>query len=161
VTLDGVQWFRGISTTSSFGVRRSALRQDARLLRLCPFTGGSWDTTTCLVLQGYQPFDGATLRADLWPVGAPPRERHKRFVRGLTRAAVNPRALRRPSRRRLLMSCDPLLVTHMDLTCGPPNCTDPAADWPSVATDTAAWAAGRGIAIDVRPGEVPRSTSTR
>ena len=49
-------WFRAHSTTSTFGVRGWALRQDAALLRAMPFTGGAWDTATCLALQGYLPY---------------------------------------------------------------------------------------------------------
>lgn len=152
VVLGRVSWFRALSTTSTFGVRRGVLREDARLLRTCPFTGGDWDHTTCLVYQGYQPFAAAQLRRELGPWAALPIEQWPRSVaRALMRAGINLRALRRPSRRRLLLGSDPELVSHMesleeDPTL-PPGRRAAVADWERVAADTTAWAAERGISV--------------
>jgi len=51
-----------VSTTSTFGVRLGVLREDRTLLRLVPYSGGSWDHTTCLTVQGRQPFAWSDLR---------------------------------------------------------------------------------------------------
>ncbi|MBW0092709.1 hypothetical protein I4I73_12165 [Pseudonocardia sp. KRD-184] len=137
-------WFRAHSTTSTFGVRRAALRQDAALLRRMPYTGGAWDRATCLALQGFRPFaaadllpdaDGGTLRG---------------VVRGVVRAAVG-LLVRRPSRHRVLMGSDPELVWHMEIhdydERGRPSTATCAVDWAAVAVDTMFWAADRGIPV--------------
>ncbi|MDN5933819.1 MAG: hypothetical protein L0I24_22570 [Pseudonocardia sp.] len=144
-TAGAAAWFRSYATTSTFGVRGPALREDAGLLRRMPYTGGAWDISTCLALQGYRPFgladllpdaDGSVLR------GA---------ARGVVRAAVGASTLRRPSRRRVLRGADPELVWHMeihnDLTRTRPSSTTAAVDWNAVAVDTMFWAADRGIPV--------------
>lgn len=151
-TVKGVTWFRAMGTASTFGVRLQVLREDARLLRMCPFTGGAWDTTTCLVLQGYQPFSAAQLRAELLPYFALPMGSWPRsVVRGLIRAGINLRALRRPSRRRVLLGSDPELISHMEIPeldpRTPPSARTAAVDWGRVAADTGAWAVEQGIPV--------------
>jgi len=51
-----VGWVPFTSTTSTFAARVAALKPDAPLLRLLTWTGGAWDHTSCLVLQGHTPF---------------------------------------------------------------------------------------------------------
>ncbi len=150
--IEGVTWFRALSATSTFGVRLQVLREDARLLRMCPFTGGAWDTTTCLVFQGYQPFSAAQLRTELLPGAALPLGQWPRsVVRGLIRGGINLRALRRPSRRRVLLGSDPEFISHMEAPeldpRTPPSLRTAAVDWERVATDTAAWTVAQGIPI--------------
>ncbi|MHA6781821.1 hypothetical protein ACVGOW_12630 [Pseudonocardia saturnea] len=138
-------WFRAYATTSTFGVRSRVLRADAALLRLLPYTGGAWDTATCLAYQGYRPFRVG----DLLPDGDTPALRA--VARGLVRVAVNVRSLRRPSRRRVQLGADPELIWHMEIL-GPTTRTPPSAktittDWGRLAVDTMFWAADRGIPV--------------
>ena len=138
-------WYRAYSTTSTFGVRAPALREDAGLLRLLPYTGGAWDRATCLALQGYRPFRGA----DLLPDGSSSLPRMA--LRGAVRAAVNVGAGRRPSRRRVQIGTDPELIWHME-TITPESRSEPstrtaAVDWDALAIDTMFWAADRGIVV--------------
>ncbi len=136
-------WYRGYATTSTFGVRSRVLRADARLLRSYPFTGGAWDTATCLAYQGYRPFGrGKLLPAD----GAPlPRA----LVRAAVRTVADLRALRRPANRRVLVAADPELIWHMEVLDGTtrsaPSPRTAAVDRVGIAADTVNWAAERGI----------------
>jgi hypothetical protein len=138
-------WFRSAATTSTFGVRGSALREDAGLLRRMPYTGGAWDRATCLALQGYLPFGLADLLPDV--DGSVLRG----LARGAVRAGIGATSVRRPSRHRLLRGSDPELIWHMevhtDLTRSRPSSTTAAVDWNAVAVDTMFWAADRGIPV--------------
>jgi hypothetical protein len=153
VQAGGHAWRRHESTTSSFGVRPEKLRQDARLLRLMPATGGAWDTTSCLIYQGRLPFSGAELKADLLPFGSrPPRTWPRALARGSIRTSVSLRALRRPTRRRVLLGAEPDLIAHME-TGG----YDSRTDWESLARETRAWLRQ---ASPTHPGD-PHSTDQR
>lgn len=102
-----VAWFRAMSTTSTFGVRGAVLHADVGLLRLCPFSGGAWDRTTCRVVQGRHPFSLSEIAADLR--GSP-----RTVARAVVRGVVAARAMRLPSRRRVLLASDPPLIEHME-----------------------------------------------
>lgn len=131
----GTGWGPVTSTTSSFGVRHRVLDEDAALLRLMPFTGGAFDHTTCLTLNGHYPFTGRELRADLLPFsGQPAREWPRAVTRGLVRSALGTRALRRPSRRRALYGPTRDLITHLEL-----GAFDPSEDWASLARESRLW----------------------
>jgi hypothetical protein len=149
----GIHWYRAVATTSTFGVRRQALVEDFRLLRHFPLTGGAWDNSTCLAVQGYAPFSGQRLRRDLFPVGELPIGRWPRSTaRGLLRLASMPLARRRPERRRMLMGSDPELVTHME-GFGPfshePSRRTRAIDWAVLARETAEWGRDHGIPVEI------------
>ncbi|MCX6466443.1 MAG: hypothetical protein NTW05_23070 [Pseudonocardiales bacterium] len=141
----GVLWYRGYATTSTFGVRAPVLRADARLLRTYPYSGGAWDTATCLAYQGYRPFG---LRRLLPGDGAPLR---RALPRAAIRAVLDVRALRRTANRRVLVASDPELVWHMEVLDGTtrsaPSAATTAVDRARVAAETVAWAAGRGLPI--------------
>ncbi|MDN5750961.1 MAG: hypothetical protein L0H64_21045 [Pseudonocardia sp.] len=146
-----IHWYRAVSTTSTFGVRRRALTEDIRLLRHFPLTGGAWDSATFYGVQGYAPHSGRQLRRDLLPIGELPVARWPRSaVRGLVRIASMPLAWRRPDRRRLLMGSDPELITHME-GLGPfshtPSRRTTAIDWAAVARETAEWGRDHGIPV--------------
>lgn len=135
-------WYRGFATTSTFGVRGRVLKADARLLRTYPFTGGAWDTATCLAYQGYRPFGaGGLLPGD----GAPlPRA----LVRAAVRSVADLRALRRPANRRVLVSSDPEMVWHMEEFDGTTrsglSTRTLAVDHAAIAAETVEWSAERG-----------------
>ncbi len=129
-------WYRSLATTSSFGVRRSALVVDAPLLRLMPFTGGAWDRTSCLTIQGLRPFTRQELAEDLLPFRAEPVSRWPRaWTRGLVRLTLSPRALRRASRRRTMLGSDPDQAGHLEL-----EHLSPGTDWELLSAQTRAWA---------------------
>jgi len=143
VEVDGIRWFRGVSTTSTFGVRRSVLLQDRRLLRVLPYSGGSWDHTTCLSVQGLQPFSWSELGSELLPFRSlPPARWPASMVRGAVRVGVNLRARRSAARRRRLYLCDPVAALHMEL---PARGSD--LDWESLAGEARQWAVGQGIPV--------------
>lgn len=153
VPVSGTLWYRGYATTSTFGVRGRVLRDDARLLRSYPFTGGAWDQATCLALQGYRPFGPAQL---LPGDGAPlPRA----LARAVVRAVADLRALRRPTRRRVLVASDPELIWHMEEFDGTTrsglSSRTAAVDHAAIAAGTVAWSREQGrpsLADDVRAG---------
>jgi hypothetical protein len=139
VRVEGVDWLPAPSTTSTFAVRIAALRTDHRLLYLCPLTGGAWDHTSCLAVQGIRPFAWADLRREL---AALPKEAPRRWARVVARVAVrcvmNVRATRRRRNRRLLYAAHPLPIWHLE-TAHPAG---PGIDqgWDAVAEQTRAWA---------------------
>lgn len=136
VRLGETRWFRGLSTTSTFGVRARCLRQDRHILRSAPFTGGAWDHTTCLMVQGLQPFSGRELREDLVPLGETPVvEWPRHIVRGSVRALMSPLALRPASRRRVLMTSDPAPIAHLE-----DGAFDDHETWAQLACDSRVWA---------------------
>jgi len=144
IDVAGVSWFRGVSTTSTFGARLGVLREDARLLRQLPYSGGAWDHTTCLTVQGRQPFSWAEVRGDLQPGGSGAALARGAF-RASVRAGTNLRSLRRPDRRRLLYLCDPVGTRHLEL----PGAAD-GLDWERVADETRAWGGEHGITVPAR-----------
>ncbi|MBC8093466.1 MAG: hypothetical protein H7Y15_16325, partial [Pseudonocardia sp.] len=56
VEVGDIAWFHATATASTFGIRRSALEEDLRLLTVFARTGGAWDRATCRALQGFAPF---------------------------------------------------------------------------------------------------------
>jgi hypothetical protein len=136
VVLGDLRWYRGMSTTSSFGVRRGALVADARLLRLMPYTGGAWDRTSCLTAQGLRPFTRRELTDDLLPFfNQPPSGWPRALTRGAVRLTLSARALRRASRRRVMRAADPDQAGHLEL-----DQLSPGTDWEQLAEQTLAWA---------------------
>jgi hypothetical protein len=146
IVVGGTTWFRALSTTSTFGVRAGVLRQDRRLLRLCPYTGGAWDHTSCLTVQGRRPFRWADLKVDLLPVGSHPVRLWPRSVlRGLARVAMNQRSRRRAERRRTLFAADPLPIWHLESS--PEHGAEDRAGWAARAEQTRRWASERQIRL--------------
>jgi len=113
--VDATRWLRAVSTTSTFAVRLAALRKDYRLLYACSATGGAWDHTTCLAVQGIQPFPWGHLLRGLLP---PHRTALPRWGRSVARSAVrmliNLRSARRRPNRRILYAAYPLPIWHME-----------------------------------------------
>jgi len=146
VDVEGVAWFRGVSTTSTFGVRLGVLRADRRLLRMIPYSGGSWDHTTCLTVQGRRPFGWGEIRDELLPFGsAPPGRWPASIARGVMRSGVNLRSRRLERHRRTLYLSDPVGAQHMEL----PG-VGGGLDWPALAAETRAWALDHGIRVPAR-----------
>lgn len=136
------RYYRAVATTSTFWGRVGAVVDDERLLRLCSRSAGSWDTTTCLCLQGQQPFRWRRLAADLARPGS--GDPARRAARGAVGAAMNVRSLvRRPALRRVLVAADPEPVTHLEEPL-----LAPGTDWAALARDTAAWASTGGLEIE-------------
>jgi len=145
--IDGVRWYRGMSTTSTFAVRTEVLAADRRLLRLVPWSGGAWDFATCMTYQGLQPFEWSHVRAELMPFRREPFGSWPRAMwRGAFRAVVNVRARRRPGNRRTFYAADPEPISHME----EPNCAD-GFDWFAHAHSTRVWAQARGARLSPWP----------
>lgn len=144
VLADGHPWRRALSSTSTFGARIAALRQDSYLLPLClASASGSWDHTTCLVLQGYRPFSGRAVGEFLMPGVGSMRRRGKLAVAAPVRMALDLAAIRQRRLGRRLLAPNPPLATHLEsrfLAVG--------WDWAQVARETVTWAATRGIHLD-------------
>lgn len=143
--VDERAWVRIYSTTSSFGGRVGALRQDLGIMRFCmvPHLNAIRDHDTLLLLQGFEPYSYRELAREA--VGLSPgwaRNRMRAVALVPFRLASNLRSHRRPSRRRLLLAPQPNLATHMEL-----GWIAPDTDWRAVAEDTRDWALGRGLVV--------------
>lgn len=149
--VDGTRWFRIASTTSTFGLRRRALRGDLRLLRFGALTGGAWDDSSCRMVQGYRPYEPGVVRGDLFPFGTRrPAAWPKSIARGLVRSVAGPLSRRRPEQRRTFMGTDPELAFHMEAGDTPPHpitTRTSKIDWAAVAAESAAWGRRRGISV--------------
>ncbi len=144
VSVAGRSWQRGLSTTGTYGVTVRALREDQRLLRWALWSGAGWDHTMCLLYQGYQPFTWRAV-ADQARAGGVPGPlslaRRGRFaLLAAVRAALNGWRLVRRGPRRLLVTADPALVTHLEV-----GCLALGTDWAGLADDCTAWAAARDV----------------
>jgi hypothetical protein len=153
--VNGLRWYRIASTTSSFGIRRRALREDRLLLLAAARTGGAWDTVSCRMVQGHSPYLPGELRADLLPFGhRPPAQYPKAVARGLVRAAVLPLSFRPRAKRRTFVGTDPEHAFHMEAYERPPHpisTRTAKVDWAAVAAESALWGRERGIAVEL-PG---------
>lgn len=136
VLVNETRWFRAMSTTSTFGVRMRALNQDLHLLRMCPFTGGAWDHTTCLMVQGHRPFGWDELRTDLAPFRTG-SSWARSIPRGLIRIGMNERSRRRQSRCRTLHAADPLPIWHLETSSE--QLPQDVAHWADLAEQTRKW----------------------
>ena len=118
--VDGRAWRRAWDSTSTFGVRAQALREDRALLRLCSRAGGPWDHACVLAVQGVPPYPWSALHANLFLRLS--RASAGRVVsRPLLRAAVD-LASRTGSRTGVAPVVD--LATHAE-----PGYVAPGTDW--------------------------------
>jgi len=150
VDVDGTAWFRIASTTSTFGLRRRALREDVRLLRFGALTGGAWDDASCLMVQGFRPFAPGEVRRDLLPFGQPLPAWPRSVARGLVRSVAQPSSRRGSARRRVLMGTDPELAFHMEageVAPHPPSVRTSKIDWSLVAAESAEWGRAHGVNV--------------
>lgn len=106
-TIDGHQWRRALSTTSTFAVRIGALRRDLRLHHLAPRTGAGWDHALSLAYQGIAPFAARDV-----PIKgeSPPRS----AILTLRRATLVAAALARRRSGHVFAAADPALATHAE-----------------------------------------------
>jgi hypothetical protein len=149
LSIEGHLWRQALSTTSTFGARVGALREDRGLMEVIMRLGGAWDHTTCLMCQGYAPSSWRAL--DLhYGLNATPKWRALsiavRSGLGIWRAI---RALR-GAPRRVIVAPDPPLSTHVEsehLALG--------TDWAAVTHSCMAWARASGLAplLAVTTGE--------
>ena len=89
--VDGTTWVRAWDSTSTFGLRSSALRRDAALLSLCSRTGGPWDNTTVTTVQGVPAYVWRHLYGDLhlrWSRASARRAVGRPLLRGLVNLAA-------------------------------------------------------------------------
>jgi hypothetical protein len=149
----GNTWYRIGSTTSSFGLRRRALLEDLRLLRYGALTGGSWDSSSCRMVQGFRAYAPGVVRADLFPFrSVPPAGWPKSIARGLVRAGALPLSRRPAAKRRVFMGIDPEHAFHMeagDVAPHPLTRRTSKIDWVEVAAESAGWARDHGIPVEL------------
>ncbi len=127
--VDGVAWRRAWDSTSTFGVRAAALREDAALLRLASRAGGPWDHTCVLAVQGVAPYPARHLHADLylrWSRASAGRV----LTRPALRATLDLAARRRAAGGRARTWVAPVvdLATHAE-----PGYLAPGTDWAALA----------------------------
>ena len=121
----GRAWRRAWDSTSTFGLRAAALREEAWLLRLCSRAGGPWDHACVTAVQGVRPYPLAALHRDLFLRLS--RASAGRVVsRPLLRAAVDLAATLRRPRTWVAPVVD--LATHAE-----PGYLAPGTDWARVA----------------------------
>ena len=115
VQAGGRAWRRTWDSTSTFGVRAGALREDARLLRLCSRAGGPWDHTCVLTVQGVAAYPWRHLHADLF-LRLSRASAGRAVTRPVLRAALDLAALRRSARGRARTWVAPVvdLATHAE-----------------------------------------------
>ncbi|GAB4082300.1 hypothetical protein GCU67_09975 [Modestobacter muralis] len=123
-------WQRIGKTTSTFGVRAAALREDRWLMDLGSRVGAPFDMATWHALQGWQPFPWAHVLDD---VDRTPglRGSAKVVAKPVMRSVLNV-VSRRVARERVLLAPTEDLAVHMELA----QVTDDAA-WATLARDTA------------------------
>lgn len=139
LVLNGREWVRAQSTTSTFGARVRALRQDLDIFRLCmlPHAKILRDHDTCLVYQGFRPYRYRDLvRAMIGMSILGERSRLRSVLVSPFLLLTNLRAHRRSARKRLLVVPSPNLATHLDA-----DLVSPGEDWARIAIETSEWAA--------------------
>ncbi|MCW2608317.1 MAG: hypothetical protein JWO60_3010 [Frankiales bacterium] len=120
----GTAWQRAWDSTTTFGLRGSALRRDRRLLALCSRTGGPWDNTTVTTVQGVPSYAWPHLYGDLYL--RPTRASAQRVVgRPLLRGLANLAAL---GARATWVAPVRSLATHAEAAH-----LAPGTDWEQVA----------------------------
>ncbi|MEM6625619.1 MAG: hypothetical protein AAF719_02845 [Pseudomonadota bacterium] len=147
VDVDGHKWRRGLSTTSTFGARVRAIREDQRVI-VWPLAAGKTglDHAVCLMYQRQTPYTWSSLAKDLFFASAAPNFniRVKRFFAAPIRGAFNLATYMRPDYKRQLFTADPPLATHLE-----DGMLGYGSDWKLEAESCAKWAAKRGIKIDL------------
>lgn len=139
VPADVVRWVPHESTTSTFAVRVGALREDHKLLVLCCLSGGDFDHTSLLAVQGIPRFTVRDLVRHHPGTSTNPA---KKLARSLYltafRTAVDLASVRKPSKRRRLAAADPAVCTHMEDGWLAPAPFGEGDYWPSLAARTLA-----------------------
>jgi hypothetical protein len=142
VTLvNGHPWRRAVSTTSTFGARVKALVEDYPIMQLAMRSGGAWDHTTCLMYQGFTPYPARSLLNALFAhdVSKSFSRRAGIFAARMGLNLYNVMRILKPSRRRIIVSAEPALITHLEtehLAVG--------MDWAKVAAQCSVAASGTG-----------------
>jgi hypothetical protein len=114
--VNGHPWRRALSTTSTFGVRVKALREDYMIMKRAMYSGGSYDHTTCLMYHGFIPYPAKSLLAALRDGTTGGGFARRAAICGV-RIALDVYSLMRvfkPSRHRLLVAPEPALITHLE-----------------------------------------------
>lgn len=141
----GQKWLRGVSTASTFGARRRSLSRDRSvfLQAMLPHRRSYRDHDTCLVYQGYSPHEWGDIGRELLLQGDQDfSARLKDAYIAPFKAALNIRSHRFPKRRRLLLTAQPNLATHVE-----EGWIAPDVDWAIVAKETTLWAEERGLMV--------------
>jgi hypothetical protein len=127
--VNGVRWGSITHTTSTYGVRRSVLEEDAWLIQLAMYAGGPFAHSTSAAIQGVRPFSNRSLHRDLNLDGSL-RGLIRAAARPPARAAVNFGALVARRKSRLLMAPHEDLATHVESAK-----LSPGEIWREIATE--------------------------
>jgi hypothetical protein len=136
-------WFNRASIASTFSARVGALRADLPVFFACmrPFRKRYLDHETCLIYQGYVPYQGRELLLGLPGEFVPSLRGVVRMVCLVPfRLALNRLARRRQSAN-LLYALTPNEATHLEHPL-----ISPDRDWEAVAVEVTQWAAEMGLA---------------
>jgi hypothetical protein len=136
VPVHGHPWRNALSTASTFGARVAPLAADLTMMRLAMRTGGAWDHTTSLMLQGFMPYPIAALMQSFRDAAVARSWPHRAAVLA-TRLGLNAYQSARittGAKRRLLVAPDPPLATHLET-----QYLAQGTDWQAVAADTRQW----------------------
>jgi len=147
--VDGRRWVNIPSTTSTFGARVGALRQDLGIFRqgMLPYRTRYLDHEICLVYQGQLPYTGAEI------VVGPAATRFRSGVRAVAanavltpfRVAFELRSLARRRDPHLLYAADPNLACHLETAF-----MSPGMDWADEARLASEWSAAAGWPVPAR-----------
>jgi hypothetical protein len=142
VTLvNGHPWRRALSTTSTFGARVKALREDHMIMKRAMYSGGAYDHSTCLMYQGFMPYPAKSLLQSLRDGATGGGFARRAAICGV-RMALNAYSMMRvlkPSRHRILVAPEPALISHLE--------TEHMAvgtNWEALAAQCSVAAAGMG-----------------
>ncbi len=141
----GQKWLRGVSTASTFAARRKSLSEDRSvfLQAMLPHRNRYRDHDTCVVYQGYVPHEWREIGRELLLQGDKDLAGRLRVACiAPFKAALNIRSHRSPKRRRVLLTAQPNLATHVE-----EGNIAPDVDWATVVKDTVQWAAERGVTV--------------
>ena len=112
VMVQGHPWRIALSTTSTFGGRVAAVREDRFLMELAIRSGGAFDHTFCVISQNLRPFSWGTIARQMRAA------RSFQAARSVAlRATLNLWRLARRGmgrRGRIWVAPDPALATHLD-----------------------------------------------
>ncbi|WP_299038880.1 hypothetical protein [uncultured Pseudokineococcus sp.] len=130
VEVHGSVWDRVRGTTSTFGVRSRALREDGWLLRLASRAGSPIDGATWHSVQGMEPYSWRHLHRDLAPRRSV-RGVGKVVVKPVMRVVVNLASHRRARAGRVLVAPREDLAMHLEVGLLPAG-----GDWERLAEET-------------------------
>ena len=134
--VNGHPWRPALSTTSTFGARVKSVVEDRSMMKFAIYSSGGWDQTTCLMYQGFMPYQISFLVNYLLTPNSKNGWLQRVGIFGVRIGLDLYHAVRASQRsnRRNLVASDPALITHLE-----PPYLALGTDWQSVAASTQQW----------------------